>query len=80
MNCCKKCMSTAVIAHSYATPVFQPGKHIFYLVTLAILLLVVIFLSRCIFSRWNAGSAALISQKATNPLSIITPVSKQCPG
>ena len=32
------------------------------------------------FFEWNTGRAAMISQKATNPLGIIAPVSRKYPG
>jgi hypothetical protein len=41
-------VSTAIIARGYATPILQPGKHIFYLVTLAIL-----FFCRNIPDSWH---------------------------
>lgn len=67
MDCRKECMGTAIITHGYAAPVFQSSKHILYLVTLTIQLFVVIILTSCIFSSWNAGRAVLAFQMLANP-------------
>ena len=68
-------MRAMIIAHGYATPVFQPRKHVLYPVALPIQLFVIIFRLSCAVTRRNTEGTSLISQYSSNPCCIIASVS-----
>ncbi len=73
-------MSASVVACGDASPVFELGEHVFYLVALSIQDFVIVEHLLAVFGWRDAWHGTLLDQSLAKPVAIVTAIAKQSGG